>query len=365
MGEIKSTASQNFGFNLLGAAVTGEILESIGGSYALSAILLSAVELNIFDRLIDAPKTCEQIASEIQASVDGLERLAIALTAMGLLARDSQGKYQNTIPSTTWLTTKSPQSMNSSLLFHKRCYDLFGNLTAVIKSGKQQAITATPLSTFDRANDYYSELAQHPEDYFIFLEAMNQSSVGIGSALAHSVDFSKIQQVIDLGAGGGQVALELAQTVPHLSIKMVDLPIACQFLQQRISTQSLEHRVECIPGSLLDDLSQKLAPADAVILSGVLADWGVTDRIQILHHASNLLKPGGMLLVSETLFDETKTGPLQPAILSLCMLLAMQGNNFTPSEIKSMLDDAGFIEIRFCLKNETGVRDLIVAHKPW
>ena len=272
MGEIKSTASQNFGFNLLGAAVTGEILESIGGSYALSAILLSAVELNIFDRLIDAPKTCEQIASEIQASVDGLERLAIALTAMGLLARDSQGKYQNTIPSTTWLTTKSPQTMNSSLLFHKRCYDLFGNLTAVIKSGKQQAITATPLSTFDRANDYYSELAQHPGDYFIFLEAMNQSSVGIGSALAHSVDFSKIQQVIDLGAGGGQVALELAQTVPHLSIQMVDLPIACQFLQQRISTQSLEHRVECIPGSLLDDLSQKLAPADAVILSGVLAD---------------------------------------------------------------------------------------------
>jgi 2-polyprenyl-3-methyl-5-hydroxy-6-metoxy-1,4-benzoquinol methylase len=362
--EIQSTASQNFGFNFLGNNLTNEeTLESIGGSYALSSILLSAVELNIFDCLVDTPKTSEQIATEIQVSSDGLERLTIALTAMGLLQCDDNSKYQNTLVSTTFLTTNSPQSMTSSLLFHKRCYDLFGNLTEVIKSGKQQITQIPAFNNPDRFNDYYTELAKQPEEYFIFLEAMNRSSIGIGIAMASSVDFSNIQQVIDLGAGGGQVALELAETVPHLSVKMVDLPVACQFLQQRISTKGLEQRVECVQGNLLQDLSTKLEPSDAVILSGVLADWGATERMQILDRAHNLLKPGGLLLVSETLFNQTKTGPLQPAILSLCMLLAMQGNNFTPAEIESILSEAGFEEIRFCFQNETGVRDLIVAQK--
>jgi 2-polyprenyl-3-methyl-5-hydroxy-6-metoxy-1,4-benzoquinol methylase len=364
--EIQSTASQNFGFDFLGNVIAnGEKIESIGSSYALSAIVLSAVELNVFDCLVDAPKTCEQIATEIQVSLDGLERLAIALTAMELLERDRMGCYHNTPVANTWLTTKSPQSMTSSLLFHKRCYDLFGNLTKVIKSGKQQIKQVPSSDNPDRFNDYYTELSQHPEEYFIFLEAMNSSSIGIGAAMVSGIDFSNIQQVIDLGAGGGQVALELAEAVPHLIVKMVDLPIACQFLQQRISTKGLEDRVKCIQGNILHDLSEEIGRSDMVILSGVLADWGINERMQILHHARNLLKPGGLLLVSETLFNETKTGLLQPAILSLCMLLAMQGDNFTPSEIESILNESGFIDIRFCLKNETGVRDLIVAQKPF
>jgi 2-polyprenyl-3-methyl-5-hydroxy-6-metoxy-1,4-benzoquinol methylase len=364
--EIQSTASQNFGFEFMENNIAnGETIESIGGSYALSAILLSAVELKVFDCLVNAPKTCEQIAAEIQVSVDGLERLAIALIAMQLLVRDSIGKYHNTPVADTWLTTKSPQSMTSSLLFHKRCYDMFGNLTEVIKSGKQQIAQIPSCDNPDRLNDYYTELAKRPVEYFIFLEAMNRASIGIGAAMSGSVDFSDIQQVIDLGAGGGQVALELAEAVPHLSVTMVDLPIACQFLQQSISSKGLEHRVKCIQGNILHDLSEQLECSDVVILSGVLADWGINERMQILHHARNLLKPGGLLLVSETLFNETKTDLLQPAILSLCMLLAMQGNNFTPSEIESMIDESGFVEIRFCFKNETGVRDLIVAQKPF
>lgn len=362
--DTQSLAAQNFGIDLPANNIAnGEILESMAAGYAISSILLSAVELKVFDCLEDAPKTADRIASEIQAAADGVERLLIALTAMGLLQCDDRGNYQNTAASTTWLTTNSPQSMTSSLLFHKRCYDLFGNLSEVIKSGKQQIARVPDLKNVDRFDDYYTELAQHPDEYFIFLEAMNRSSMGIGTAMSSSVDFSNIRSVIDLGAGGGQVALELAAAVPHLAIKMVDLPIACEFLQQRIVESGLTERVECVPGNILDEVTVKLESADAVILSGVLADWGVPERIKILARARNLLKPGGLLLVSETLFNDRKTGPLQPAILSLCMLLAMQGNNFTPAEIGSMLDEAGFVEVRFYLKGETGVRDLIVAQK--
>jgi 2-polyprenyl-3-methyl-5-hydroxy-6-metoxy-1,4-benzoquinol methylase len=363
--ETQSSVAEDFGCDSLeNSPIDASTLESIGSNYALSSILLSAVELNIFDCLIDAPKTCQQIATEIQVAVDGLERLAIALTAMDLLQCDREGNYHNTTVSNTWLTTTSPQSMTSALLFHKRCYDLFGNLTEVIKSGKQQIPQRAAAKALDRPQDYYTELASHSEEYFIFLEAMNHASIGIGTAMSRCVDFSKIHRVIDLGAGGGQISLELAAAVPHLTVQMVDLPIACEFLDRRIANNNLAHRIECLPGNILDEVTISIEPSDAVILAGVLADWGVNEGMQILHRARNLLKPGGLLLVSETLFNERKTGPLQPAILSLCMLLAMQGNNFTPSQLKSMLAEVGFVETRYYFKNETGVRDLIVAQKP-
>jgi Dimerisation domain len=73
--EIQPIASQNFGFNSIGNSVANaDKLESIGGSYALSAILLSAVELNVFDCLVDESKTCDRIATEIQVAPDALKQ---------------------------------------------------------------------------------------------------------------------------------------------------------------------------------------------------------------------------------------------------------------------------------------------------
>ena len=97
-------------------------------------------------------------------------------------------------------------------------------------------------------------------------------------------------------------------------------------------------------------------PADAVLLSAILADWGPEERARILANAAVLLRPGGLLLVSETLLDEDRTGPLLPALLSLVMLAAMPGDSFTFSELRTVLEEAGFSVLAHHSHREAGRR---------
>lgn len=100
-----------------------------------------------------------------------------------------------------------------------------------------------------------------------------------------------------------------------------------------------------------------------MLLSGILADFDVAGCREILANADRLLRPGGVLLVSETLLDDTRTGPLLPALLSLLMLAAMPGDSFTLGELSSRLEGAGFVVERHVPPAGPGRRDLLVCRR--
>jgi hypothetical protein len=105
-----------------------------------------------------------------------------------------------------------------------------------------------------------------------------------------------------------------------------------------------------------------LPPADAVLLSGVLGDFDAAGRRRLLAVARGLVKPRGTIIVSETLLDDDRRGPLLPALLALNMLLATRGgDNFTGGEIVAMLTEAGFVDANVHRNGDKGVRDLVVA----
>src|SRR5262249_52443592 len=142
-----------------------------------------------------------------------------------------------------------------------------------------------------------------------------------------------------------------------------DYPQACSFADEVISAQGLSGRITTITGDFLN-LPPGLELVDAVLLGGVLADWDPEQRKQLLANAKRCLRSRGRLLVSETLLDDSNDGPLLPALLSLTMLVGARGKNFTPTEVRTMLDAAGFIDVRVITNREFGVRDLVVAQKP-
>ena len=68
-----------------------------------------------------------------------------------------------------------------------------------------------PSAGGEAAADLYHSLAARPAELALFLDAMNASSRGVGSAIAAQADAGGIGRLIDLGGGGGQVAAELLQ----------------------------------------------------------------------------------------------------------------------------------------------------------
>jgi 3-hydroxy-5-methyl-1-naphthoate 3-O-methyltransferase len=339
-------------------------LQLLSCGFVLSSIFFTALELDLFEQLERGPGSSDQLAARMGTPQPSLERLLIALLALGLIKRDEAGVYSNS-PLTLALTSRGPAGLAPALLEQKRhFYDLFSHLTEAVKSARPQIRYWPFLKKDEPTEDCYSVLARYPEEYALFLQAMDHGSLGVGKRIAEQVDFSAIHRLIDLGGGGGQVVRELAEAVPHLSLVLFDLEEACRFARERIQASGLTGRVQCVPGSLLDDLRGALEPADAVLLSGVISDFDAEGRRRILENARALLRPGGRLLVSETLFNAERSGPLMPALLSLYMLVGTRGNNFSPAEIRLALEEAGFDTIELFSNQERGLRDLIVARRP-
>jgi len=340
--------------------VEPDLLLFLSGAYMISAALFSAVELGVFDDLERSPKSLAELASALGVPASALDRLLVVLHSLGLVEHDETGRHRNRPTASALLVRSSATNMCSFLLHQQRhIYPLYGHLSAALRSGHPQTSRwSFAVGSDDR--DGYQTMIRAPEECRLFLEAMNTAAAGVGDVIAARVDFSQIRTLLDFGGGGGQIAIELARKIPQLSIRILDTPQACAFAGEVIAHHDLGERVSTVTADFLGDLPG-LEPVDAVLLGGVLADWDAEQRQVLLRNAHRCLRPGGTLLVSETLLDETNDGPLLPALLSLTMLVGARGKNFTPSEITDIVRDAGFSDVRVFHNRRHGVRDLVVA----
>lgn len=340
-------------------------LEQLMTGYSLSAVVFAAVELRLFDRLADGPASPDELALRMGTSTSGAARLCTALTALGLLRRGEDGRFC-AVAGASELLGEGDRSLRPVVLHHQRhLAPLMMRLPAAIRDARPQHAAWSFASPDADRRHCYDELARHPHEYELFLAAMDRTSAGVGADIAQAFELRGTRRWIDLGGGSGRVARELLAADPDLEIELLDLEVACRLAGQKAAEAGLGGRFRATAIDFRRPLTPDAAPVpgDVVLLSGILADFGLDHCREILANAARLLRPDGVLLVSETLLDATRTGPLLPALLSLLMLAAMPGDSFTLPELSSLLADAGFVVERHVPPRAPGRRDLLVCRK--
>jgi SAM-dependent methyltransferase len=337
-------------------------LELLSSGFAISAILFTAVELRIVDLLQEAPASSDELADRGGLSREGARRLLAALEALGVLVSDGDGKYRSTPlagAALAWGAQGSVAPLFDHLLRH--FYELFAHLPSAVRDGTAQ-LSRWRLGG-PGVESAYAGLAKDAGEYGRFLAAMDVASRGVGELMARQLAWSGVAHLADLGHGGGRVARDLLNALPRLRVSALDLEPACAYAAARAAEEGLSDRMVFLARDVREPI-RELADVDAVLLSGVISDFTPTDRSRILRTAFELLRPGGHIVVSETLFDEDRKGPFPAAMFSLAMLLLTGGDNFTPREVTGMLERAGFIDVQVYRNGDQGMRDTIRATKP-
>lgn len=342
-----------------------DLINFMINGYMFSGILFSSVELNIFNHIEECPKTATRLAQTLNLEESVLERLLVYLTSINLINKDENGNYHNSEITTKLFTNSSQENIISVVLHNKNhIYSLFADLTNILKTGAPR-LNNLKFSADDPSeteSEIYSELSHHEQEFHVFLSAMNIFSKNVGTVISQQVNFKDINTMIDLGGGGGQVSLEIAQASPHLKIKLIDLEKTTSFTEKYIHNHNLSKQIECIDQDFLTYNTEE--KVDCVLISAVLGDWNKSIQSQIISQAHSLLKPNGLLLVSETLLDDDKNGPILPALLSLYVFSCTNGGkNLSYSEAKDLLIENGFNEVYLFNNRDKNARDLITARK--
>ena len=177
-----------------------------------------------------------------------------------------------------------------------------------------------------------------------FTAAMDSRGFVLGPAMAKASPVGARRRLLDIAGGSGIYACALVANHPGLTATVFERAPVDGISRKMIAKRGFQDRVDVKAG----DMFQDPLPSgyDVHLFSNVLHDWD-TDKVRFLLSASaKALPKGGLLIVHDAHLNEDKTGPAPVAAYSSLLMSVTEGRCYGVGEIRAMLTEAGFGDVR-------------------
>ena len=172
------------------------MLQLLNGAYVAGAISCLA-QLGIPDLIESAPKSPDELATQIATDSQALYRLMRATASVGVLSEGPDGKFSQT-PMSSVLRADTTPSLRALAIMGGREWHGRGwsHLEYCVRTGKQALEQIYGIHIFDF-------LKQNSAEAQIFNDAMTQLSMIDSPAVAEAYNFDAIRSIVDVGGGHG------------------------------------------------------------------------------------------------------------------------------------------------------------------
>jgi SAM-dependent methyltransferase len=319
------------------------IFQTVTGFWASKA-LMAAVELELFTKLSGGKQmTLKELQQALEMEARPTDVFASALASLGLLQvtkkEGSERLFANSPVSEMFLDKSKASYMGEIItMFDKRLYKAWDKLVESLKSNKpvNAADGGGAESIFDQAKS-----KQAIEEIQRFTHAMHGVSIGPAIQLPKAYDFSKHRRMMDIGGGSGVYAIQVVKANPNMTATILDLEPVCQVSEQYIKIHNLQDKVKTKP---FDFFKEDIPTGyDVAFLSLIVHDYSEEKGIDLMKKIYNSLANDGVVVISDWLLNDDKTGPAASALMGLNMIIETYGGkNYSYAEIAHMLKQAGF-----------------------
>ena len=332
--------------------VNPERLMQITWSFAQPLAIDSAIQNRVFDVLDSGPKSVAEISKETGASVRGLTAVMNLLAHINLLAKSADGRYSLTPESAAFLVKSKPSYMGGFIhQIGTRLAEGFLQLPEITRTGMPPAGDE---SERPEAAAFFEELVVDIMP-LAYPPAQKLAEVlGVASATQRI-------SVLDLASGSGAWGIALAQASPQVSVTAVDWPSVLTVTRRIAGRYGVAEQFHDLGGDLFQvDYGKGHSIAT---LGNILHMLGPAENKTLLKKTFDALAPGGTIAIGEFLVDDDRNGPLVPLTFAINMLLhTKNGNAYSFAEIRSWLEETGFVNAR--LQAAPGPSPLVLAEKP-
>ncbi|XP_063306249.1 acetylserotonin O-methyltransferase [Pelobates fuscus] len=335
-----------------------QLLEYKDG-FMVSKTMFTACELGVFDLLHESsePLSTADIASRLEISIDGADRLLSACVCLKLLKVEMINEnevYTNTDLSSLYLTKSSPKSLYHMMMYYSNTlYTCWNFLPDAIREGKNQNERAFKIST----KDIFEAIYRSEDEMKTFMQHMDSVWSICGKDVITAFDLSMFHKVYDLGGCSGALAKHFVSAFPESNVTILDLPKVVETAKKHFIMDN-EPRISFLEGDFFND---PIPEADLFIIARIIHDWKEDKCVQLLTKIYQSCRKGGGVLLIEALLSEDKHGMVTSQLYSLNMLVQTEGKERTPSEYKKLLTAAGFTDVQVKITGK--IYDAILGKK--
>nr|WP_304298925.1 methyltransferase [Chromatium okenii] len=312
-------------------------LFDITAGFVYSQILYACVELDLFNRLADGPQTAADLSIHMGMSPIAADRLLRAAVAIDLLERRSENRYGL---GRLGIAMPGNPGIAAMVKHHRMLYHDIDDPLALFR-GELGETELTRYWSYACSVDPAADGDQRVAEYSTLMSA---SSGFVAEDALDAYPLSAHQCLMDVGGGEGRFLLQVAKRWPDLKLKLFDLPAVVERAATHFATIGLAERIQVHGGNLKADALPK--GADVISLVRVILDHNDDGAMHILRAVRAALPPGGTLLVIEPMSETPGAEPVGDAYFGLYLLAMGSGRTRPPRELKTMLTEAGFDQIR-------------------
>lgn len=297
----------------------------------LTQALAVAAELGLADLVADRPCTAEELAAAVDAHPEGLYRMLRALAGAGVFREVAPRTFGSTP-----LAEALREVADGSLRHWARLWGL-PQRHAAIGALLYSVRTGEPSFPHLHGRDWWSHLAEHPEQAAVFDAAMGDLARQLHAATVRAYDLSAVRWLVDIGGGRGHLVSVLLGRYPELRATVFDRPEVVPHAAAVLAEAGVADRAQLVGG----DFFQAVPPgADAYLMSMILHDWNDAQVLSILEVVRRAMGGRGELLVVDAVVppgDAMHDGKLR----DLIMLTLHPGRERTEAEFSALFARAG------------------------
>ena len=308
-----------------------EYLQRLSISHFATRILMSGIQIGVFEAIGDGEKTADEIAGLTTSSVRGVRMLLDCLVSFHLLTKSNQ-RYRLAPISFRYLRKNSPEYM-AHLWEEESTLEYWNHLNQVIRSGKpirKKGSPAEEAASFDA-------LARS-------LYVVQWKSAQIAAKMFCAPSDVKLN-VLDVACGSGVWGIAIAEADPHARIVAHDFAEILEITKNYVTQHHVDEQFTYMAGDL-SAIDFGESRFDLAILGNIVHSEGERSSRELFTRIHRSLKNSGRIAIIDILPDNERTGPQSSLIVALAMLLdTEEGDLFTLSEYTAWLTEAGFIGV--------------------
>jgi demethylspheroidene O-methyltransferase len=322
--------------------------------FVYSQILAACVRLKLLELLDEAPRSVAEVARACALPENSARRLLAGAAALGLAKARRDGRYELSMDGAALLGNPGAIAM---ITHHAYFYDDMRDPVALLRGETDD----TALSRFWGYARGEAPVALNPEEVAEYTSLMSASQSLIAEDILDGYDLSQHRHLMDVGGGDGAFIEAVAGRYPGLKLSLFDLPAVTERAVQRVARAELNERVTIASGDFFAD-ALPTGP-DAISLVRVLLDHDDAHALKILRQVHAALPAGGALLVAETLSGVQGAETIADAYFGFYLMAMGKGRPRSVDEIRALLREAGFRDIRLKRTRRPLLTQLITASR--
>jgi ubiquinone/menaquinone biosynthesis C-methylase UbiE len=323
-----------------------EQLMAMGRAFQASQMLMTAVELAVFD-FLEEPRSAVETAAYLRADDRAVGIFLNGLAALGLLTKGVD-YFQNSKPASRFLVRGKDDYRGTIITHMGHTWERgWRDLKTTVLVGHPQGV---------EPETWLDTRPQRDEDSMrAFICGMDAIARDLAPQVAPKLSLTGVRHLLDLGGGPATYAIAFAQTQPGLKATVFDLPGPIEIARENIAKHGLGGRIATLAGNFLeDDIGSGY---DFIWVSQILHSHNVEQCRLIIKKAAAALVSGGRLGIQEFFLNPDGCSPPAAAMFGVHMLaVTPRGRAYTYGEVAEWLQEEGLTAPeRIQTSPETGV----------